>query len=314
MALCGEKLSVMHISMSIHKFQYCSICTYWHRMLSEFCLTSIPSASIDVPWQNTSHVIPGISDLRVWLVTSNAWDLTLHLNAENFNVDSVLAHLQEKAREFCLSVEAVLCSDVDSAVLVGADPLCRDLLLVSALGGLEGVECLKVATALVPEQFVTDRSVYVHRIVSSVLPSSMQLSSSKLELLCSILARSTYTKHQVPPQSYITNLTQVSEVIGEAHTAFLAPPVSQCIVAECQGSPLSRHHPPVSVTVFTLMNGPTPATKCCLKCNQCSTVYNYSMYGRKFQEREWFYSEPRQYIEVSDTVYCDRQLFLLFLY
>lgn len=144
--------------------------------------------------------------------------------------------------------------------------------------------------------------------VNSVLASDKQVSATKLELLRSILAGSNYSKRQVPCQAYLPNLRQVSETTGIAHTTFLAAPVSQCIVPAWQGSLLSRHHPPVSVTAFTLTSGPTTATECCLKCKK---IYNYSMYGKKLKEGEQYYSETCQYTEVSDVVYRERQMFVL---
>ena len=65
----------------------------------------------------------------------------------------------------------------------------------------------------------------VDRIVNSVLPADKQLSVKNLEMVGSLLIASNYAKHQVPSQSYISNLRQVSEATGTVHTAFLAPPV-----------------------------------------------------------------------------------------
>ena len=199
--------------------------------------------------------------------------------------------LQEKAQGFRHSVEAVLASSTELAAET-CDPFCRDLLLVAALGGLEGVECLKVASGLVPEEFVAEKSTYVGRIVNSILPADKQLSVSTLEMLSSLLRDSPYAKRQVSSLPYIDSLRRISEATGTAHTAFLAPPVSRCIVPECHGESLYRHHPVVTVTVFTL-NGPTPATKCSLKCGKCATIYNYSMYGKKRTEGEVYHSASR---------------------
>ena len=191
------------------------------------------------------------------------------------------------------------------------NPLCRDLVLVAALGGLQGVECLKVASALVPNEYMAERSTHIATIVNSILPAEKQVNAGQLKTLSSLLSASSYVKHPIPSQSYLSSLRQASEVTGVAHTAFLAPPVSRCIIPECQGS-LSRHHLLVTVAIFTLLSGSTPATKCCLKCNACSTIYNYAKYGKKLTEGEQYYTEPRQYVEVSDAVYCDRQLFDLY--
>ena len=122
------------------------------------------------------------------------------------------------------------------------DPLSLDLILVAALGGLEGIECLKASLGLVPKQFMAERSTFIQKIVNSNLTADKQLSAKQLETLTCLLSASNYAKHHVPSQAYLSNLRQVSEDTGVAHTAFLAPPVSQCIIPECQGS-LSRHHP-----------------------------------------------------------------------
>ena len=102
-----------------------------------------------------------------------------------------------------------------------------------------------------------------------------------------------------------------ADFVTERDTAFLAPPVSRCILPECRQASLSRPHPPIHATIFTL-NGPLPALKCSLRCNKCATVYNYSMYGRKKQGGERYYDKQRKYVEVSDLVYCERQLFSLY--
>lgn len=137
---------------------------------------------------------------------------------------------RRKHKDFCRSVEAVLTSSTELAAKT-CDPFCRDL-LVAALGGLEGVECLKVASKLVPEEFVAEKSTYVGRIVNSNLPADKQLSVSTLEMLSSLLRDSPYAKRQASSLPYIDSLRRISEATGTAHTAFLAPPVSLCIVSE----------------------------------------------------------------------------------
>ena len=148
-----------------------------------------------------------------------------------------MSTVQEKALEFRRSVEAVLASSSDLTAET-FNPFSRDLLLVAALGGLEGVECLKVATGLVPDEFMAEKSTYVGRIVNSVLPADKQLSIPTLEMLSSLLAQSPYARRQVSSEAYISHLRQTSDVTGTAYTAFLAPPVSRCIVPECHGESL----------------------------------------------------------------------------
>lgn len=91
---------------------------------------------------------------------------------------------------------------------------------------------------------------------------------------------------------------------------FLAPPVDTCIVPECRGKLVDQHRP-VAVTIYGL-TGPRRATRLCLRCSKCNTVYNYSQYGRKYTDGEKLYNHRREYIEVSDTIYCERQLHELF--
>ena len=48
------------------------------------------------------------------------------------------------------------------------------------LQGLEVVECLKVVSSVVPEQFLTDRNACIHRIVNLVVAEDKQLSAPML--------------------------------------------------------------------------------------------------------------------------------------
>ena len=120
----------------------------------------------------------------------------------------------KKARDFGLTVEALL-NSIGIGVLSGAEPLYRDLLLVSALGGLEGVECLKVYSSCPSSRAVCDKQkcFCIKNCELGVTFIYNQLSSTRLELdlLCSLLGRSNYSKWQVPSQAYITNLRQMSE-------------------------------------------------------------------------------------------------------
>ena len=81
-------------------------------------------------------------------------------------------------------------------------------------------------------------------------------------------------------------LRNASYNFGVAHMTFLVPLVSCCLCKQCgsYGKPIYRHHPPTTVTVFTL-NGPIPGTKLNLKCHHCGTIY---MYGKKHSGCEQF--------------------------
>lgn len=101
---------------------------------------------------------------------------------------------------------------------------------------------------------------------------------------------------------------------GKLFTRFIGPPTSICLQPTCLSKRrrLSIHNDPVNVTIFTL-KGPVPSIKVTLRCHHCMTKYNYSMWGSKQSEGEQFYlDEKRPLIEVSDTVYVERNIYQLF--
>ena len=83
----------------------------------------------------------------------------------------------------------------------------------------------------------------------------------------------------------------------------------KCHVYDTSGS--FRKHDPTTPTLYTL-TGPEIAQKQALKCKSCSFIYNYSMHGKKLTEREHYYAEEHNFIEVSDTTYCERELYEFF--
>lgn len=83
----------------------------------------------------------------------------------------------------------------------------------------------------------------------------------------------------------------------------LAPPVHQCF--KCTGN-LSENHQ-CAVALYT-MRGVYTADKVTLRCTRCSITYNYAMWGNKHSQGFVYYNEPREYIEVSDTIYFDRNV------
>lgn len=203
-------------------------------------------------------------------------------------------------QDFSVSVQTVMGELPD---LGGADQVLKDLILVMALGGMNGANTLAMATSTVSEHF-SDQIGYIQRIVNA--GANKEFSIAQIQFLVSL-----FDSNYVLPcrEEYMPMLRKVSEATSVVHTAFLAPPVSKCTMPECQGAALSRPHPPITATIFTVNSGPLPALKCCLRCSKCGTIYNYSMYGRKKQGGERYYDEPRKYVEVSDVVYCERQLF-----
>ena len=183
-------------------------------------------------------------------------------------------------------------------------------LALVALLGLKGVRALLGALAIVPEMPAEDHIRYITNVVSYCRGKSkpLNLNDADIQALIPLVDRQESDDIQ-------SILQQVSQDKGVAHTAFLVPPVCQCINAECKdfqsGKFLSKHHKPITVTLFTV-NGPVPATKILYRCRECNTNYNYAMYGQKFFQGERFYSTQRPYIEITDEVYCERNLFRLY--
>lgn len=159
-----------------------------------------------------------------------------------------------------------------------------------ALGGMNGANKLSIATATVPGQF-SHRNGYIKEIVNEGV--TKQLNTAQIDYLVALLDSECQ-------EDSMTALRRVSEATAVVHTAFMAPPVSECVMPECKGSVLSRPHAPTVATIFTL-NRPLPALKCGLRWSKCGTVYNnyYSMYGKKKQEGERYYDKQREYVEIS---------------
>lgn len=187
-----------------------------------------------------------------------------------------------------------------------------ELLLVARLG-LKGAECLRAAARMVPENFLGKRVEFVAAIFNET--SGQILPLEACEGYLSLLRRCSSYSLLTEPQKTMQQLSHLSEVKGIGHSIFLSPPVHHCINPSCHryGSALSIHHAPVNITVFTIA-GPLPGSKLALKCSGCSLIYNYSKYGNIHGMGERFYDRSRELIEVSDVVYCERQLSNLFTY
>ena len=87
------------------------------------------------------------------------------------------------------------------------------------------------------------------------------------------------------------------------HSCLICPPTSTCY--QCH-DPLTKYHE-CNVRVYST-TGLQHAKKCTLRCVKCSLLYNYSMYGNKHDRGFHFYSESRDLVEVSDTLYFERGL------
>lgn len=87
------------------------------------------------------------------------------------------------------------------------------------------------------------------------------------------------------------------------HSCLICPPTSICL--HCHDR-LTKYHE-CNVRVYST-TGLRHAKKCTLRCVKCSFLYNYSMYGNKHDLGFRFYSESRDLVEVSDTLYFERGL------
>ena len=79
-----------------------------------------------------------------------------------------------------------------------------------------------------------------------------------------------------------------------------------CQLYEDENS-LCANHSRTEITLYFL-EGPRAGVKHSLKCKSCEWIYNYSKYGKKKTIGEKFYDRGREFIEVSDTVFCSRKL------
>ena len=215
---------------------------------------------------------------------------------------------------FTVAAQKVVDSGQFVTVLENCTVAQTELCLVSYLG-LEGVDCLRLATDIVPVSFLQLREQYVARIVKSVVTDKPNIDAAKCRQLMTLLKTNYFTKRRTDPTCYSEELRMVSESTGKAHTAFLAPPVSSCINPSCRKyqdpNSLYIHHSEVNTTIYDL-RGISPASKVALRCKECSTIYNYAKYGRKSGNGEMYYDEMRSLVEVSDVVYCSRDLHSLY--
>lgn len=201
-------------------------------------------------------------------------------------------------------------SEIDDgiSILADLDPNLRSTeVLLVFLFGINGVNCMKSAVRLVPKEIPhSERIRYIKNILSAV--KTDEITENDVSILIKTM--------DLHPNFDINNvLCNLSESSGTAYTQFLAPPTSLCLNDCCPrfGDPeaLYQHHPPTTVSIFTL-EGPKPGTKICLKCKECSTIYNYRSYGKKKSGGEQFYSEDKEFIEVSDVTYCDRRMLQMY--
>ena len=223
-----------------------------------------------------------------------------------------------KAEELIEAVRRLIVAEDIEYVCSKCDNATAQVILAAKVG-LEGCEAIKFANHHIPAAFLSNRVSHIRDIVFEV--ASQQLSSvHNGEQVCSGVATvlgnrfPKYWQRKVEETSFATELRAITERTGTSYFKFLAPPVCKCLNETCKlvGSltSLAPHHDPINVLVFTI-RGPTVATKVSLRCKACSTIYNYSMYGKK-TEGEMYYSLERPLVEVTDRVYVERGVQELF--
>ena len=140
----------------------------------------------------------------------------------------------------------------------------------------------------------------VHSLLSKI-PSSLT-DQQKANLIQEHVSDSEELTHLL--LACCSNVTKVlSDTVSPSAPTLLAPPTKQCFI--CQRQLTSNHN--CFVKVYSL-HGVETAHKFTLRCCHCSLTYNYAHWGDKHKNGFIFYDEPRPLVEVSDTVYFDRQL------
>lgn len=175
--------------------------------------------------------------------------------------------------------------------------------------GLKGIHYLLVADKAVPKQ-LSHRMQLITNIFNYCVPSC-HLTTEQCVRLIEILNQTSLAHIRKCDEDTLRDFTMDT---GQP-TIFLVPPVTTCINGSCllsgNDNSLLPHHSPLTVILFTL-EGPMPGIKQSLKCKSCGYIYNYSMYGHKHAEGERMYNEERNFIEVTDTVFCHRNVHQLF--
>ena len=95
----------------------------------------------------------------------------------------------------------------------------------------------------------------------------------------------------------------VSTVACNHDVKVLSPPIKQC--THCAANLTENHH--CRVKLYTL-SGVKEAEKVTFRCAKCRVSYNYDKFGDKIENGFRFYPEQRQFVEVNDVTYFQRQL------
>lgn len=188
-----------------------------------------------------------------------------------------------------------------------------ELLLLSTFG-LKGLLILIDAIRITPSN-TPDRNGYIFSLMQQ---AGFLLDKQYCRICISLLERlnifSLHSSEMVSNTYSEGSLPQSASPLAKVQL-ILTPPNDTCINLECshQGKRCSliKNHNPTFVTVFTL-SGPIVGQKFTLRCSGCSTIYNYSQFGKKHTDGECYYSCRRDLIEISDTIYAERELYNFF--
>ena len=174
--------------------------------------------------------------------------------------------------------------------------------------GSEGLKSFEfAATQLIPKSFGNVKTARVCNIVNHHCRSGLQITEEIVENLIPFLV-------DQDKNHMLNSLLHLTERSGDAYTMFIVPPVERCTNSLCKkfGQPnsLSANHPPTDVVVFDV-DRPLLASKQCLRCKSCSTIYNYNKFGRKNKKSETD-DTAQDLLEVTDVTYITKMLYSLY--
>lgn len=234
---------------------------------------------------------------------------------QRFNPEIILEgvqtklNLMEKLQAACDALIEVASEVMDSpevtTIMSEIDDTKRELLLVACLG-YYGAKEMKLAVRLIPVQYCGLRNSKICCMINKARSNHSEppIEDTKIEKLL--------TSATITAKEELILSGQKYRSTDEGHSMFLAPPVSWCINPTCircgQANSLSTNHDPIDVVVFDF-DGPLLGLKVCLKCKSCSTIYNYSKFGKKYTDGERFYEKERDLIEITDRVYATKSLY-----
>jgi hypothetical protein len=189
----------------------------------------------------------------------------------------------------------------DPSTYDSLDSATFELLLVAKIG-LAGVHWLNLSSKIVPKNY-PNRSQVIVSMLTFVLCENKPLQSNLVEMFIKRMDQS-FPLEDDSLQRYMMDSGQP--------TLYLTPPVSSCINSACDrcGKPnsLFAHHAETMIVAHDF-DGPKPAFKQALKCRSCML-----MYGWKQTIGEKFYDTERDYVEVTDTVFCSRKFHHMYCY